>query len=217
MGAMLFGKKEPPTRSELIVEADRARSKGKLKKAIAGYRKALEQEPKDPAVHVKLAPLLARVNEGEASLQSFRTAAQAHLDKGFADKALAVYTQAAETFPTQVHLWQQVAQMHLARGRRADAVKMYLRGRLHLGAKNERREATELLKEALALEPTLFEPRLDLALLLARQDLRAEAMALLEPMVKAVKGAQLRQVRWMMFRVSPSLGALWRWLRATPG
>ena len=38
MGAMLFGKKEPPSRSELIVEADRARSKGKLKKAIAGYR-----------------------------------------------------------------------------------------------------------------------------------------------------------------------------------
>ena len=216
MGAMLFGKKEPPSRSELIVEADRARSKGKLKKAIAGYRKALELEPKDPAVHVKLAPLLARVNEGEASLQSFRTAAQAHLDKGFADKALAVYTQAAETVPAQVNLWQQVAQMNLAKGRRADAVKMLLRGRFYLRAKNERREATLLLKEALTLEPTLFDPRLDLALLLARQGLRAEAMALLEPMLKALTGAQLRQVRWTMLRVAPSLGALWRWLRAAP-
>jgi tetratricopeptide (TPR) repeat protein len=213
---MLFGKKAPPTRSELIIEADRARSKGKLKKAITGYRKALELEPKDPAVHVKLAPLLARVNETEASLQSFRAAAQGHLDKGFADKALAVYTQAAETFPAQVGLWQQVAQMNVARGRRADAVKMLLRGRLHLRGKDERREAITLLKEALTLEPTLFEPRLDLALLLARQRQPAEAMALLEPMVKALKGAQLRQVRWTMLRVSPSLGAAWRWLRTTP-
>ncbi|WP_375772760.1 tetratricopeptide repeat protein [Archangium gephyra] len=213
---MLFGKKAPPTRAELIVEADRARSKGKLKKAIAGYRKALELEPKDPSVHVKLAPLLARVDEGEASLKSFRTAAQVHLDMGFADKALAVYTQAAETFPAQVNLWQQVAQMNLAKGRRADAVKMLLRGRFYLRAKNERREAIALLKEALALEPTLFEPRLDLALLLSRHGLPAEAMALLEPMLKALTGAQLRQVRWTMLRVSPSLGALWRWMRASP-
>lgn len=216
MGAMLFGKKAPPTRSELIAEADLARSKGKLKKAIAGYRKALELEPKDPAVHVKLAPLLARVNETEASLQSFHLAAQGHLDKGFADKALAVYTQAAEMFPAQVNLWQQVAQMNVARGRRADAVKMLLRGRLLLRDKDERREAIALLKEALALEPTLFDPRLDLALLLARQRQSAEALALLEPMVKELKGAQLRQVRWTMLRVSPSLGAVWRWLRAAP-
>ncbi len=210
---MLFGKKEPPTRSELIIEADRARSKGKLKKAIAGYRKALELEPKDPAVHVKLAPLLARVNESEASLQSFRAAAQGHLDKGFTDKALAVYTQAAETFPAQVSLWQQVAQMNIARGRRADAVRMFLRGRILLSGKNERREAIALLKEALALEPTLFDPRLDLALLLARQNQPAEAMALLEPMAKQLKGRQLRQVRWTMLRVSPGLGSAWRWLR----
>jgi Flp pilus assembly protein TadD len=55
---MLFGKKEPPSRAELIIQADNARAKGKLKKAVAGYRKALELEPKDPAVLVKLAPNL---------------------------------------------------------------------------------------------------------------------------------------------------------------
>ncbi|ADO71318.1 tetratricopeptide repeat protein [Stigmatella aurantiaca] len=210
----MFGKKEPPSRSQLVAQADRARAKGKLKQAIQGYRKALELEPKDPAVLGKLAPLLARTKETEASLKSFREAAQGHLDKGFADKALAVYTQAAETFPTQVGLWQQVSRMNMERGHRADAVRILLRGRFSLRRKNERAEAILLLKDALALDPTLFAPRLDLARLLAQQHLRAEAMALLEPMEKSLEGGSLRQVRWTMLRVSPGLGAGWRWLRA---
>ncbi|SET46456.1 tetratricopeptide repeat protein [Stigmatella erecta] len=210
----MFGKKEPPSRSQLIAEADRARARGKLKRAIQGYRQALALEPKDPAVHVKLAPLLARTKEPEAALQSFREAAQGHLDKGFADKALAVYTQAAETFPAQTGLWQQMARMNVERGRRADAVRILLRGRFSLRGRNERAEAIILLKDALALEPTLFAPRLDLARLLAQRHSRAEAMALLEPMEKALTGPQLRQVRWTMLRVAPGVGAGWRWLRA---
>jgi hypothetical protein len=33
-------------------------------------------------------------------------------------------------------------------------------------------------------------------------------------MVKGLEGRSLRQVRWALARVSPSLGAYWRWLRA---
>jgi tetratricopeptide (TPR) repeat protein len=211
---MLFRQKAPPTRSEVIADADKARSKGKLKKAIAGYRKALELEPGDPVVHGKLAPLLARANQTEAALESFHAAAKGHLDKGFADKALAVYTQAADTLPYHLNLWQQLSQLNLTKGRRADAVRVLLRGRLYFRRKNERREAVTLLKEALALDAELFEPKLDLARLLALQGQRAEALALLEPMVKGLTGKMLRQVRWTLARVSPGLGAYWRWLRA---
>jgi tetratricopeptide (TPR) repeat protein len=212
---MLFRNKAPPTRSEIITAADKARSKGRLKKAIAGYRKALELEPKDPIVHGKLAPLLARAKQPEAALKSFQAAAQGHLDKGFADKALAVYTQAADTLPYQVRLWQQVAQLNLSKGRRADAVKMLLRGRRHFSRKNERRDAITLLEEALALDPSLFEAKLDLALLLARERYQSKALALLNPMLPEAKSRrQLRQLRWTLVRVAPSLGAWGRWLRA---
>jgi len=211
---MLFRQKAPLSRNELIADADKARAKGKLKKAIAGYRKALELEPGDPVVHGKLAPLLARTQQSEAALESFHAAAKGHLDKGFADKALAVYTQAADTFPYHVNLWQQLSQLNLTKGRRADAVRVLLRGRLYFRRKNERREAVTLLKEALALDAELFEPRLDLARLLALQGQRAEALALLEPMVKGLEGRGLRRVRWTLLRVAPSLGAWWRWLRA---
>ncbi|HEX8701844.1 MAG TPA: BTAD domain-containing putative transcriptional regulator [Myxococcaceae bacterium] len=211
---MLFRSKVPPTRSELIADADKARAKGRLKKAIAGYRKALDLEPADPVVHGKLAPLLARTQQPEASLESFHAAAKGHLDKGFADKAIAVYTQAADTFPYHLSLWQQLSQLNLTKGRRADAVRVLLRGRLYFRRKNERREAVTLLKEALALDGELFEPKLDLARLLALQGQRAEALALIEPLVKGLTGKPLRRVRWTQARVAPGLGAWWRWLRA---
>lgn len=212
---MLFRGKAPQTRSEIIAEADRARSKGRLKKAIAGYRKALELEPKDPAVHGKLAPLLARAKQPEAALQSFQAAAQGHLDKGFADKALAVYSQAADTFPHQVKLWQQLAQLSVSKGHRADAVKALLRGRLHHRRKGERRGAITLLQEALSLDPTLFEVKLDLALQLSRERHRAEAMTILNALVQEAKSRrQLRRLRWTLVQVEPGVNAWGRWLRA---
>lgn len=216
MRAMLFGSKTPQSRSEIITAADQARSKGRLDKAISGYRKALELEPKnDPVVHGKLAPLLARAKQTEAALQSFQSAAQGHLDKGFADKALAVYTQAAETFPHQVQLWQQLSQLLVTKGHRVDALKALLRGRFHFRRKDERRGAITLLQDALALDPSLFEVKLDLAQQLAGERHVAEAMALLNPLVNEAKTRlQLRRLRWTLVRVEGGAGAWGRWLKA---
>ncbi|AGC44982.1 hypothetical protein MYSTI_03676 [Myxococcus stipitatus DSM 14675] len=212
---MLFGSKTPPSRSELITEADLARSKGRLNKAISGYRKALELEPKDAIVLGKLAPLLARTRQAQAALESFRAAAQAHLDKGFADKAQAVYAQATELFPLELELWRQVAQLHVQKGHRAEAVKTLLRGRLHFRRSSERPGAILLLRETLALDATLFEVKLDLVLQLARQREREEALAMLEPLAAEARGPrQVRKLRWTQAQVTPGLGTFLAWLRA---
>jgi hypothetical protein len=125
-----------------------------------------------------------------------------------------VYTQAADTLPLEPTLWQQLAQLQVTRGRRADAVKVLLRGRGHFRRKSGRLHAITLLKEALALDAELFAPKLDLARLLARSGVRAEALALLDPLARTLKGRPLRQVRWTLVRVAPGAGAWWRWLRA---
>ena len=77
---MALFRRKPKTRSELVAEADRARVRGKLDAAAAGYRRALESDPADASVHVKLAPVLARLGDAEGAARSFRAAAQKHLD-----------------------------------------------------------------------------------------------------------------------------------------
>ncbi|WP_194869449.1 hypothetical protein [Myxococcus sp. AB025B] len=212
---MLFGSKTPPSRSQLVTDADLARSKGRLNKAISGYRKALELEPKDAVVLGKLAPLLAKTKQSGAALESFRAAAQAHLDKGFADKALAVYAQATELFPRELDLWREVARLHVEKGHRAEAVKSLLRGRLQFSRASEQGSAIALLRETLALDASLFEVKLDLALQLARQKQRDQALELLSPLEAEAKGPrQVRKLRWTQAQVSPSVGAYFAWLRA---
>ncbi|MCP3065018.1 hypothetical protein LXT21_40215 [Myxococcus sp. K38C18041901] len=212
---MLFGSKTPPSRSQLVTDADLARSKGRLNKAISGYRKALELEPKDAVVLGKLAPLLAKTKQPEAALESFRAAAQAHLDKGFADKALAVYAQATELFPRELDLWREVARLHVQKGHRAEAVKSLLRGRLQFSRASERGSAILLLRETLALEASLFEVKLDLALQLAKQQQRDEALEMLAPLEAEAKGPRhVRKLRWTQAQVTPSVGTYLAWLRA---
>jgi tetratricopeptide (TPR) repeat protein len=85
---MVLRQRKPYIRARVLEKADRARGRGRLKKAIAGYRQVLQADPKDAAVHGKIAPLLARTGQPSEALASFEAAARIHLDAGFSDRAL---------------------------------------------------------------------------------------------------------------------------------
>lgn len=209
----MFFRRKPKTQKELVALGDQARGRGKVKKAIAKYQAALALGPDDPAIHGKLAPLLARSQQADAAMKSFQAAAEGQLAKGFTDRAIAVWAQAAQSFPRQVRVWQEMARLHGGRGRRADAVKALLEGRGHLRKKAFRREALVLLRQALELEPGHVEVRIDLARQLGKLGQREEALATLRPL-EGTAGKLLRRVRRAQFQISPSVRTLWRWLRA---
>src|SRR6516164_9284445 len=85
---VLFRRK-PLDRAALVAAGDQARTRGRISKAIGFYRRALEQGSDDPALHGKLAPLLARKGQKQASLASFAAAAAGQSRAGFTDRAIA--------------------------------------------------------------------------------------------------------------------------------
>ena len=81
----LFPRK-PRTRSEVVAAADKARARGRARKAAAGYLEALRSDPSDPSINVKLGPLLAKLGDPEGGARCFRVAAKNHVERGFTDR-----------------------------------------------------------------------------------------------------------------------------------
>lgn len=208
-------RRKPRTRTEIVAAADRARARGRIRKAVAGYREALASDPEDASLNVKLAPLLARIGEGAEGARCFRRAAERHLAAGFTDRAAAVCANAVGVFPLDPGFRRELARLQALRGRRADAVGALVDGGRALAIARQRPAAASLLRSALELEPLHVEARLALAPVLAAQGEREEARALLRALEAHVRGRDLRRVRWAVLRLSPSLGALWGWVAAS--
>ncbi len=211
----LFRKKKPQARSEIVAAADLARTSGRARKAVAGYRKALESDPSDPSVNVKLAPLLAKLGDREGGARCFRVAAKAHLDAGFTDRAAAVNLAATTVFPLDPGFRAEVARLNVLRGRKQDAIAALVDGAKALAKAKQPGKAVALLKRALAIEPWHLEACLTLVPVLARSGHPGPAREFLDGLEKRHRGRALRRVRWTRFKLSPGPGTLWRLLRTT--
>jgi tetratricopeptide (TPR) repeat protein len=210
----LFSRKKPRTRIELVAAADRARARGRVRAAVAWYRAALAEDPEDPSVNVKLAPLLARLGDEAGGVACFRTAARIHLARGFTDRAAGVNAAAAAVFPLDPGFRLELARLNLLRGRRADAVGALVDGGRALARGRIDGAAAALLRQALQLEPWHAEAILALAPVLARSGSLAEAWGLLLGLDDRVPPGERRRVRWAAVKIWPGPRTLWRWLVA---
>ncbi len=209
----LFSRK-PKTRSEIVAAADKARARGRVKKAAAGYRKALELDPCDPSVNVKLGPLLAKLGDAEGGATCFRTAAKRHLEQGFTDRAAAVNLTASGVFPLDAGFRLELARLNVMRGRKLDAVATLLEGGRALARARRPDAAASLLGRALEIEPWHLETAIALVPILAKAGHDAPARQFVDGLEAVYRGAARRRIRWLAFRTWPGLRTFWRWLRA---
>src|SRR5688572_4822295 len=133
----LFGRKAYSRRDSLTT-ATEAQKKGKQKKAIAEYKKILENDGPDPMIHHKLAMALAESRKSVEAREHFMIAARAYDERGFIDKALAVYVTAAHYLPTDIDLWEAISDAQLRKERHSDALKVLLDARKHFRKRRQR-------------------------------------------------------------------------------
>lgn len=204
-------------RVRIMESAARARRRGRRRKAIELYRQVLAHEPQNPDLHRKIAPLLAETQQPEAAFASYRCAAEALVRKGFVDHAAGVFREAVGRLPRRREVWEALADLEIARKKPVDAHRVLFEGHRHFRAKRQRSEAVLLLMRARKLAPRDFATGFALARLLARTGARGRALKLLDEMASWATGSQLRRIRARQFRLSPGLGAAWRWLCALFG
>ena len=210
----LFGRSAGYDRKRILADAERARAKGRSRRAVFLYRQVLAAEPNNVELHARIAPLLAKTGQRFDAWQSYRRAADALIEVKKAEDALRIYRDACERLPRQIEAWLQYARLERSRGRHAEARKALLAGRRHFRARSRRPEAIALLKTAREIDPWNAEVVLDLARLLARSRQQPEATSLLEQLAERVSGSERRRVRRALWRMHPSLRNTWAWLRA---
>src|SRR3954453_14239708 len=156
-------------RATVLDQADGARGRGSVRKAIRGYKTILQHDPADHHVHARVAPLLAKTRKWDEARKSFDAAGEGFLKQGFAEKAIAVWTVAAQHFPEDVEYWERIANEQLRRGKRVDAVRALIDGRAQLRDKRQRPLAVLLLRQVLAVDAFHFDATIDLCSLLKRE------------------------------------------------
>lgn len=209
-----FGKAAPFDREATLRRAEEFRGRKQPRQAIAELRKVLAVNPKDPLAHQKLGPLLISAGKPDQALESFRIAADDLDARGFADKALSLWLQIAQTRVSDLDAWEKVTQFHVSRGRKADGVKILLQAALAQQGKEGRARSVRLLENALIFEPQHLEATLELAPLLVKEGRAPDARALLDNALTFTTGASARRVRKKLFVLFPGFKTFWRWLRA---
>ncbi len=211
---MWFKRRKPYSRAEILETADKAQTRGKTNKAIAGYLSVLETNPDDYVVHGKAAPLLAKKKRFGEAWSNFQAAGKGYVIGGFGDKALGIYAQATRCMPMEIEAWKAVAKLQLNRGLKADSVNTLLKGHRHFRRRALRPTAIYMLRKAWKIIPWHFEVTFELARLLAKTGKKKEALELLRELATREKRRNLRRVRGAILKISPTPGSAWLWLRA---
>lgn len=214
---MFFRKSVSYNRAVCIEAAGAASARGRLKTAISEYKKILDADPSDQAVHMKIAPLLAKARSFPDAWRSFKAAAQNYEKNGFYNKAAGVYTHAAKCMPRESAVWEALSGLYLSQGRKADAVGALMNGYPHFRGRRYREKGIKLLRSACEIMPWSYEPTYALARLLAKTGRKEEAVALFEGLAARKTGDKRRKAFGAAFRTSPGLGYAWKWAKAAAG
>jgi tetratricopeptide (TPR) repeat protein len=201
-------------RARILEAAAAARARKKRKRAIALYRRVLAVERNNAELHARVAPLLAETGQDFDAWVSFQIAAQACLRGGRADKALALYREAASHLPRELQVWQAMARLQYKHGRKRDAVETLLEGAAQFRSRWHWPQAIHLLRRAHQIAPWDFEAVFEMCRMLARSDQVEEARRMLEGLEARSSGDRLRRIYAAQFRLDGDLRHAWQWLRS---
>ena len=198
---------------KLLASADRARTKGRKRRAIRLYRRALESAPDSPDIHRKLAPLLARRGEATEAWNSFRVAYRALCVSGFDARAAGLLREAVALLPRTREAWEALGELEAALGRPIDARLALWDGSRHFKGRRRLADRRRLLELANRVDPHQTEVVLALARLRGKAGDARGGERLVEQLIVARPMSE-RAARRTLFALRPNLRSLWRWWRA---
>lgn len=175
-------------REQILQEAEKLATRGKLDAAVREYRRALEQGPADTTALNKLGDLLVRANRIDEAIDVYQRIAEFFASDGFFLKGIAIYKKINRLDPQRTEVYERLADLYFKQG-------LVVEGRQQLVTLADwflRSRRTEdgirTYRRLVELEPTNFQARAKLVdLLIQTGDVREVGLQI-EALSRALLG-----------------------------
>jgi len=209
----LFGTAGSYDRGVILREAEKCRSRGRIRKAIREYERVLAVDPYDMEAHAKVAPLYIRTGRWDKAQASLRRVVAWYEKQGFVDKAVATLRLALKIDRRDLAARMHLADLFLAKGLPASAVRLLERARRTFRGKVFLKEALAVEEKILSIAPDDFRAQVSKARLLSKAGKRRDARELLLRMesrcAREGNGKCWRKTRWLLSRHAPCASTAW--------
>ncbi len=200
-------------RNEIFHKAEEYRLRGRIRKAIREYERVLAVDPQDIEVHSRVAPLYIKVGRKDSAKASLWRTIAYYEKMGFADKSIAMLRLALMVDPRDLSAYLRLADLHLDKTHRVDALKVLEEARKAFRRRRFHRQATAVENKILSFAPDDFRAQVSLVRLLWRAGKRREAGERLWRMesewARRRNRKRWRKTRRLMCRHAPSLSTCW--------
>ncbi len=212
-GTRLFRAPASYDRGDVLREAEKHRSRGRIRKAIREYERVLAVDPQDVEVHWKVAPLYIRIRRRDSAKASLRRVIAWYEKRGFVDKAIAALRLALKIDRRDLAARMHLADLYLAKALTANAVKLLERARRIFRGRQFFREALAVEEKILSITPDDFRAQVSKARLLSKAGKGREARQLLLTMelrcAREGNRKRWRKTRWLLSRHAFCVSTAW--------
>lgn len=163
-------------REKVLQAAQAYVAKKKYDKAIAEYQKIIQQDPDDARTLLKIGDLQSKLEAYAEAVSTYERVGKHYAQQGFALKAIAVYKQIREIVHKHVphledrygHIVPKLAELYAQLGLVSDALAAYDEVATRLQKAGRDRDAIDVFRKLVELDPTNPLPHLRLAEALSR-------------------------------------------------
>ncbi len=148
-------------REKVLQSAQRHVDKKRYDKAIADYRRLIAEDPGDVRTLLKIGDLHLKLDQHEQAISTYEQVGEFYYREGFSVKAIAVYKQirgiirrhAAHLEGRYGHIVPRLAEIYTQLGLTSDALAAYDEVATRLRSEGRERDALDIFKKVVELDP----------------------------------------------------------------
>lgn len=163
-------------KDKLLESAQKNLKKKQYAKALKDYQKIVEADPADMRVRQKLAELYVRTGKSAEAYDQFEAIAKYFTSNGFHLKAIAIYKQMQRLDPSQVTIFNRLAELNVKQGLIGNALAEYRNLVDHYERNGMIADEIKVLEKMRDLDPGNLNVRVKLAEVMAANERKDDGL-----------------------------------------